>query len=320
MTVLAQTLSDDTRVISGLRNNPLFSDAQIVELLNDAYNELRDKFVAALSHWFRNTALFTLTGNTQGSNTFDLTTIPDFQMDQGVDWLPGGNAPPITVPRMGSFAERNTISGGLGWLSGQVREYFTNGDLLFINPFTNSAGSYQLIYTPQAVLLAIPVNVSIPCDGVNTGFSSTAFLNGPPSTPFLPTDVGLSVTVTGAINSGNNGTFPINAFDSPARVTLTGTFTPETLPTNATVTVIGRQAPGTRPDLPALLSPWAVYLKVHAAIAIMTSRKQPIDALFSKLQKEDLRLTAMSKKRTEGVQQAPITRRRRRWGVSYLGN
>lgn len=324
MTVLAQTLVDDTRVISGLRNNPLFSDDQIVSLLNDAYGAARDKFVVALEHWFRASVNFTLPSgslppNTLGSNTFDLTTVADFQMDQGVNWLPGGQSPPIPVPRLGSFAERGTVGGGVGWLAGQYREYFTNGDSLFIDPFTNSAGNYQLIYTPLGIGLGIPANVSIPCDGVNTGFSSSAFLNGPPGTPFLPTDVGLSVTIAGAVNVGNNGTFPINAFDSPTRVTLTGSFTAETLPTSATVTILNRQPAGTRPDLPAVLTQLALFLKTHAAIAIKVSRKQPTGQLQATLQAEAIRVLALAKKRTEGPKQAPITNRRRRWGVSYLG-
>ena len=318
MTILAQTLSDDTRVISGLRNNPLLSDVQIVDLLNDAFGVARDTFVVALEHWFRSTAAFTLAGNVVGSNTFDLTTIPDFQMDQGVNWNPQAGAPPIPVPRLGSFAERGSV-GGVGWLSGQYREYFTNGDLLFIDPFQNSAGSYTLIYTPQGVPLAIPVNASIPVDGVNTGFSSSAFLNSPPGTFFLATDVGLSVTVTGAVNSGNNGTFVINAYDSPTRVTLAGSFTPETLPITATVTVLARQPAGTRPDLPAVLTPLALFLKVHAAIAIQTSRHQVTTELDAKLAAETRRILALAVHRTEGPKQAPITRRRRRWGVSYLG-
>lgn len=241
MAILAQTLVDDTRVISGLRANPLFSDTQICELLNDAYDELADKFVAAVQHWFRATVSFTLTGNTPGTNTFDLTTIPDFQMDQGLNWLPNGpTGPSFPVLRLGSFAERGTAGGGIAGIGGltSARRYFTNGDLLFVDPYVTSAGQYTLVYTPQRVPLALTA--------------------------------GAGVTTT----------------------------------------------------LPALLTPWALYLKVHAAIAIQTSRKQPTNELQVKLAAQAARITSMSKMRSEGVTQAPITGRTRGWrrgGWGYYG-
>jgi hypothetical protein len=318
MTVLAQTLSDDTRIISGLRNNPLFSDAQIVELLNDALSEQRDKFIAAMSHWFRKTAPFTLVGNVSGSNTFDLTTIPDFQMDQGVNWIPATGARPITVPRLGSFAERNAIGGGVGWLTGQRREYFTNGDLLFIDPFTNSAGSYELIYTPQATPLAIPEPPPPAVAGTPAAITSigTAGQYDFSGALFTAANIGDSLVVTGAANAANNGSFPIAAVPNPNAIVVTN---PASVNEGAGATAAVQPA-GTRADLPATLTPWAVYLKVHAAISIQTSRRQQIGPeLSAKLAVESARLTAMAKKRSEGPQQAPITRRRRWGGISYTG-
>lgn len=241
--VTAQGIVNDVRVMSGLRNNQLFSDAQILELVNDALDELSDKFIASLGHWFRKTADFTLAGNAAGDNTFDLTTLPDFQMDQGVNWYPGGySSPPVPVNRLGSFAERGRGMGtvALGYV-GAERVYYTNGNLLFIDPFTASSGQYRLIYTPQKTPLAFALGVDvesaqivIPTTGGNVAFSSTAFLDAT-SAPWLATDAGDSVVVTGAINSGNNGAHVIGAYDSPTRVTLIGTYTPETLGDGATV-------------------------------------------------------------------------------------
>lgn len=318
MTVLAQTLSDDTRVISGLRNNPLFSDTQIVELLNDALGAARDTFVVALEHWFRATAPFTLAGNTSGSNTFDLTTIPDFQMDQGVNWNPQVGSPPIPVPRLGSFAERGSV-GGVGWLSGQYREYFTNGDLLFIDPFQNSAGSYTLIYTPQGVPLAL--SVPIPPASPPTPATFLLISGGSPpcgvsfsGAAFTQANVGDTLVLANS-SHGNNGSFPIVSV-SPPGIAFVGTALNAESPGTLTATL---QPKGTRPDLPAVLTPLSLYLKVHASIAIQTSRHQPTTELQTKLAVETARVLSLAKHRTEGPKQAPITHRRRRWGVSYLG-
>ena len=317
MTVLAQTLSDDTRVISGLRNNPLFSDTQIVDLLNDALGEARDKFVVALEHWFRATAPFTLTGNLPGSNTFDLTTIPDFQMDQAVNYLPGGNALPIPVTRMGSLQERAQVGNCLNIGSGWGRQYYTNGDLLFIEPFTSSAGNYQLLYTPQGVPLALTVPIVLPNAGSgNMATVAGGFVinQGTPANIFLPTDVGSSVVVTGT--ASNNGTHVITSVQGGNGAIWAGIVN-EAFPDIATATLI-RQPAGTRPDLPAVLTPLALYLKVHAGIAIQTSRKQRTNELEGKLAKEEVRILALANKRSEGQRQAPITRRRRRF-AGYWG-
>ncbi len=318
MTVLAQTLSDDTRVISGLRNNPLFSDTQIVDLLNDALGEARDKFVVALEHWFRATAPFTLTGNLPGSNTFDLTTIPDFQMDQAVNYLPGGNALPIPVTRMGSLQERAQVGNCLNIGSGWGRQYYTNGDLLFIEPFTSSAGNYQLLYTPQGVPLSTPQPIPPAVAGVPATFLLISG-GGPPAgvsftgALFTQANVGDTLVISNS-SQGNNGSFPIVSVSPPGIVFVTARLFAES-PGTLTATI---QPEGTRPDLPAVLTPLALYLKVHAGIAIQTSRKQRTNELEGKLAKEEVRILALANKRSEGQRQAPITRRRRRF-AGYWG-
>jgi hypothetical protein len=321
MTVSAQQLVDDTRVISGLRNNPLFSDTQILSLLNDGYGEARDKFVVAVEHWFRASVPFELPGgglpgNSLGSNTFDLSTVADFQMDQGVNWLPGGNSPPIPIPRMGSFAERGYINPGLGWNFGGQREYFTNGDSLFINPYQNSVGSYELIYTPLGTPLAIPQ----PPPGTAPVLAS--FENNPSGgivhftgTDFTSANEGDTMISAGDGNSQNNFVSVILEVFSSTVVKVVPVLADEASPT-ATITI---QPQGTRSDLPAVQTQLALYLKVHAGIAIQTSRKQNTAELQAKLQREETRILSLAKKRTEGVKQPPITRRRRRWGVNYLG-
>jgi hypothetical protein len=63
--------------------------------------------------------------------------------------------------------------------------------------------------------------------------------------------------------------------------------------------------------LPVSCTPWALYLKVHASIAIRTSRQQDASDLQAKLQALKQRIAGSVKNRTQAPRQAPITRRRR---------
>jgi hypothetical protein len=73
-----------------------------------------------------------------------------------------------------------------------------------------------------------------------------------------------------------------------------------------------------RGTLPAALSPWLLYIKVHAAIAIRTGRQQDTSALESKLSQERGRVIALAQNRNEDVTQAPILRGRRgRYGGGF---
>jgi len=63
--------------------------------------------------------------------------------------------------------------------------------------------------------------------------------------------------------------------------------------------------------LPVAATPWALYLKVHASIAIRTSRQQDTSDLQAKLQQLKQRIAASVKNRTEAPRQAPLKRRRR---------
>jgi hypothetical protein len=155
----------------------------------------------------------------------------------------------------------------------------------------------------------LPVDVSIPVVTSHTGFSAGLHFianDNVPASVFLSTDVGRPLTVTGAVSPGNNGTRTILAVVSANEVTFTDTtgLVSETLPDSATVS-INRQPAGTRVDLPAVLTPLALYLKVHASIAIQTSRHQPTTELQAKLAAETARVLALAKHRTEGPKQAP---------------
>jgi hypothetical protein len=71
---------------------------------------------------------------------------------------------------------------------------------------------------------------------------------------------------------------------------------------------------GERSTLPVALSPWALFIKVHAAIAVRQGRQQDTSELDGKLERERLRANSMAQTRSEDVTQAPITRQRNRYG------
>lgn len=87
---------------------------------------------------------------------------------------------------------------------------------------------------PTASQANVPIAVSIPCDGTNTGITSTPRLQGLGS-PFLPTDAGCTVVIAGT--ASNNGTFTVAAYVSALAVNLSGTPVNEIFPTSATVTL-----------------------------------------------------------------------------------
>lgn len=62
--------------------------------------------------------------------------------------------------------------------------------------------------------------------------------------------------------------------------------------------------------LPVASTPWALYVKTHAAIAVRTMRQQDTSALEQKLQGLKQRIAGSVKNRTQSPRQAPITRRR----------
>jgi hypothetical protein len=238
---------------------------------------------------------------------------------------------------------------------------------------------------------SIPI---IPATTFGFGVGNQFILDSGPPT-FLSTDVGNNLTIIGAVNSDNNGSFPIASFASATDVSVTGTTTSETFPGTATVRIIRAsrvsasgvwtlyganpfsnptlvanvgdtlivsgcsnpgnngshtitvaanggnqitttttglvaenfataisvmiQPAGTISTLPQPITPWALYIKVHAARQIRSSRKQNTDDLERQLAQLTTRAITMTKQRSEGVRQAPITRFRRTWNSYYGG-
>ena len=219
--ITVQSLVSDIRILSGLRGNQLFSNAQIAELASDAYASLRDIMIARFAHWFAAYYPFTLNGG-NGGNTLDLTLIPDLQQDQALDQIQGDQK--FTVLALGSLAERNQYGNNFGAGVGGLR-YFTNGDTLEVLPPSASGGSYLLTYTPQYTVLAMPVVlprkvtpiVRNSADNVNASLHEWTFTNG----TFSPlVNIGQYLFIANDGSAHNNGAHLITDV-STAQICLT---------------------------------------------------------------------------------------------------
>lgn len=321
MSVSVAELVAQVRIDSGLRNNQVWSDDQICGALTDGYHDLRDRMIVKFWQWFRKTHDFALTGGNDG-NTLNLADeVPDLEMIKGLDFVDsGGNH--FTVDMMDSFANRNAYNtvwpfGGSWGFNGQMgRRYYPDGDLLIIAPPSNAAGDYQLIYTPQAETLALPVEIrSFNANAFDTPLASV----GPSSLPgwsmangnFTSADVGR--VFTPSLDNPNqvwNVPFTITAIISSTVVnvtpnpTLLGSFT---LPSVGSYLLTGQPA-STIGSLPTQLTPWKKYITLFASKVIRASRRQPADDLEMQFKEIDARVSAVTKQRSEGVKQAPIVR------------
>lgn len=223
MGLSAQYLVDQTRLVSGLRNNRLFSDDRICELLSDGIRDFRDKMlVGNFEHWWRETYDFTLTSTEDGCK-LDLSAVPYLEMVQGLDLL-NNDAPPFTVPMLDSFASRNRFGAwplvvGPSFNGFVGRRYYLDGDFLIVTPSTNAGGSYRLIYTPMTLPLALPTTPPPHVVSLNTGdVNAAAGLWTFPAASFNDSDIGATFTVAGATNSGNNGEKLITAIGNSTTV------------------------------------------------------------------------------------------------------
>ncbi len=64
--------------------------------------------------------------------------------------------------------------------------------------------------------------------------------------------------------------------------------------------------PGTRADLPQVLTPWQVYLKTYASISVHARFEEPCPELQARLDREMARAVRMSEKRDSDLRQVPI--------------
>jgi hypothetical protein len=317
--VTVQTLEAQVRIESGLRNNQVLSSADIYSFINEGYSDLRDRVIARFAYWFRQEVPFTLTSSSPG-NIFDLTTIPDFQMAQGLDFFTSAGVF-YSVPMLCSYQERNAFNGSWPFL-GQTwgyngilgRKYWIDGDNLEVLPAQNAAGNYRLVYTPIQTMqpkTSLPFTMGTSSLAANVG--GKVFLTFDNGFTVDPQWIGGKITVAFTNGGGTayNGTYNILPASSGSNV-FTDTAWPGgsfTGPSSGTMTVVF-QASGTTDTLPPKLIPWSQYVVLYAAIAVRNSRNQDPSALLGRFADIKQRVIDLTKQRSEGIRQAPIANAR----------
>lgn len=127
---------------------------------------------------------------------------------------------------------------------------------------------------------------------------------------FDETFVGATITIAGS--ASNDGQWVVASVQDAHTVILVdagGALVNEIFGSGVTLTYhLANQVT----ELPPALVPWALFLKLHASLAIRQSRQQDLGDFPGKLERQRARAVAAAKTRTEGVTQPPVTRRR--WG------
>lgn len=252
-TYLVADLVATVRTDSDLGVSQIYLDQQIATLISDAGSSLRDVFTGTWQHYDVSEFPFTLVGGV-GQNTVNLPA--DFQQGHSVDVNPG-TAQPYTLRYLSNWLDRNRLSGApfaFGGAAGGPREYYflgSNPGQLIVLPAMGAGGNFLLYYTPTWVPLAIPsvisvqtVLIPIPIVSGHTGFTAGLTFKAndfAPASVFLPTDVGNFITVSGAVNSENNGSRTIGGpgviSANEVGFSVTTGLVSETLPDNATASL-----------------------------------------------------------------------------------
>jgi hypothetical protein len=319
--VTIQSLAAQVRLESGLRNNQVLSDTDLYSFINEAFLDLRDRLIVRFAYWFRQEQTFTLTSDVPG-NIFDLTTLPDFQMVQGLDLV---SSPGIytTVTMLNSYQERNSMTStwpfmgqSYGYAGVLGRKYWVDGDNLEVLPAQNAGGTYRLVYTPIQVMQP-PITATTATTDVALNVAGKLAFNLA-NAPYADGYLGGTLTVTWATpNSAWNGTFTIGPSSVGGAIVTTADYVLNAF-TPPPVGPISIQPGGTTDTLPAKLVPWSQYIVLYAAIAAKNSRNQDPSALLARFADIKQRVIDLTKQRSEGVRQAPISRAR--YGGGIIGN
>lgn len=140
--------------------------------------------------------------------------------------------------------------------------------------------------------------------GVWTLYGSNPFSNST-----INVKVGDVLVVAGTVNPGNSGSFVVTAADIGGNtITTAGAVGLVAENFNSSAITFQVQPQGTRPDLPASMNPWILYLKTMACITIRNKRGQDVEAFMARLQVDQQRIEKILAERQEEPQQPPLTR------------
>ncbi len=318
MAITVQNLVNDVRVMSGLRDNQYFTDNQIVTLLSDANQELHDTIMRANEHHLMRSFDFSLLGGTGVGN--DQMPLPDdFMQGHSVDGDRDLQSQ-YTVRYLRSWLERNDSK-----LASRPR-YFFRGNSIVFYPQERAAGTYRMWYTPIADRLSLDKTVSfalatsdipeVPPPGslAGTGAWELANANAAAATDIPTSGFDLVLTFT-TTNLGFSGTYHV------VDVGLPPAFGSPTFSTSNLASTAGFSSPptgtgtytytpnGTVSTLPAVITPYSQFLKLHASIAIRQGREKDETDLVQKLTKYSAQMTSNITNRAEEPEQPPLTRR-----------
>ena len=307
-TYLVADLAADVRRDSDLNSSQIYSDDDIATLISDAGSSLRDVFTGANQHYDVSEFAFTLVGGV-GQNAVNLPA--DFQQGHCVDVNPG-TSQPYTLRYLSNWLDRNRLNlapFSVWGPGGGPREYYflgSNPGQLIVLPAMGAAGNFLLYYTPMWMPLAIPAPPPEAVQGTSAAITSigTAGQYDFSGALFTSANIGDSLVVTGAANAANNGSFPITSVPNPNAIVVAN---PGSVNEGAGATAVVQPA-GTRPDLPANMNPWVLYLKTMACITIRNKRGQDVEAFMARLAVDQQRIEKILQERQEEGCQPPLTR------------
>lgn len=142
----------------------------------------------------------------------------------------------------------------------------------------------------------------VAADGTWTLYGDNAFNNAS-----IAVNVGDTLVVSGTQH--NDGSYTITQAATGGTTILTAGavgLTAENF--NSADISISVQPAGTRPDLPANMNPWVLYLKTMACITIRNKRGQDVEAFMARLSVDQQRIEKILQERQEEPQQPPLTR------------
>ena len=353
MAIQIQTLIDETRDLSTLRNNQFFDNDAIGAFINDAAKELYDIMVMEYEHYNVTPFDFTLTSSTQTTAT---ASLPDDFYKSILLFRNPTQQTPQRIPMIDNFL--NQPAGGLfsGTFLGSScgLHYIISGSEIQLQPFSSAAGNYRLLYTPQCPDLW-PTTTDFTVDvrtvsnidftilgGPGPGRSFTVtpnpgaqlVLNGVPLIGSGSEDIATLVLIMNQDDPSQNGVFRCAESDPGGTVfyRLAGYDTTAELATGTSVLVTGGTVGAGKyvqtstqlsidvdpltfeaPTLPVVMNPWVVYLKTHAAITIQSARQQSTTDLQVKLAGLKERIVKAAANRTEEPTRALVIPRRTGW-------